>query len=409
MNPDDEDSFGMELSQTSKSEGNFSISLNTSETIFTGRDENLAKVEIATLSLILIFCIFGNGLMLIALRKILEYRPMSPMYFFMFKGTDLLCRLVKFLQVFVLYLSTNVVTSMAIDRYLVVCHHNISLGRYYRNLFGPKILVISSYVISFILASPQAFIFSMKDIKETPGQVILDCWVKFEEPWGAKAYVTFFVTFAFAIPMLIICFSYGCICFKVIRYRLPQESKSEIRSTDKDQPPMSSTSNKSEIDTQITLEMRNKKVQRNALQHQISQAKIKTLKLTLAVVVCFFVCWCPFCVTQLATVYSSQNVGPAHVILLLLASLNSCTNPILYLAFSESLCNQLRIFLGLGLKRGSNEDSIGDEARPASQEGIDLPKMNLIQEVPFHTSLGRNSSPFGHCGDNKPETKSDLL
>lgn len=48
-----------------------------------GRDENLAKIEIATLSVILIFAIVGNGLMLIALRRQLQYRPMSRMYFFM--------------------------------------------------------------------------------------------------------------------------------------------------------------------------------------------------------------------------------------------------------------------------------------------------------------------------------------
>ncbi len=83
---------------------------------------------------------------------------------FRFRGPDLLCRLVKFLQVFVLYLSTYVLTSMSIDRYLVVCHHNFSRN-YYGSLRGPKVLVILSYIISFVLASPQAFLFSMKEIE----------------------------------------------------------------------------------------------------------------------------------------------------------------------------------------------------------------------------------------------------
>jgi hypothetical protein len=53
------------------------------DSIGTGRDENLAKLEIATLSVILLLAVVGNGCMLVALRKILQIRPMSRMYFFM--------------------------------------------------------------------------------------------------------------------------------------------------------------------------------------------------------------------------------------------------------------------------------------------------------------------------------------
>jgi len=52
-----------------------------------------------------------------------------------------------------------------------------------------------------------------------------DCWVTFIEPWGAKAYVTFFVTCAFGFPLLVIGLSYGAICYKVFRYNLPKEAK----------------------------------------------------------------------------------------------------------------------------------------------------------------------------------------
>jgi hypothetical protein len=167
--------------------GNFTESLIQPEV--SGRDETLAKIEIATLSVILTIAIAGNSMMLIALRRQLLFRPMSRMYFFMlnlsvadlfvafgnilpqlawdityrFHGNDLLCRVVKFLQVFVLYLSTYVLTSMALDRYLVVCHQSFS-RTYYGPTKGPKILVVLSYILSFILASPQAFIFSMKEI-----------------------------------------------------------------------------------------------------------------------------------------------------------------------------------------------------------------------------------------------------
>jgi len=154
-----------------------------------GRNESLAKIEITVLSVILVIAIVGNSLMLIALRRQLNFRPMSRMYFFMlnlsiadlfvafgnilpqlawditfrFQGNDLLCRIVKFLQVFVLYVSTYILTSMAIDRYLVVCHHSFSRN-YYSGLKGPRILVAASYIFSFLLATPQVFIFSYMEV-----------------------------------------------------------------------------------------------------------------------------------------------------------------------------------------------------------------------------------------------------
>ena len=55
--------------------------------------------------------------------------------------------------------------------------------------------------------------------------------------------------------------------------------------------------------------------ERGALKHQISQAKIKTLKLTLVVVICFFVCWAPFCITQLIMAYCPETSGKVSNIL----------------------------------------------------------------------------------------------
>jgi len=154
------------------------------------RNESLATIEILVLSVILFLAISGNSLMLLALRRQLKFRPMSRMYFYMmnlsladllvafgnilpqlawditfrFQGNDLLCRVIKFLQTFVLYLSTFVLTSMAVDRYMVICHHTFSRN-HYSGLKGPKILVLISWILSFIFASPQAFIFSLEEVK----------------------------------------------------------------------------------------------------------------------------------------------------------------------------------------------------------------------------------------------------
>lgn len=154
------------------------------------RDEKLAKIEILILCVILVLAIIGNGLMLLALHRQLKFRPMSRMYYFMlnlsladllvafghilpqlawditfrFKGNDILCRTVKFLQIFVIYLSTFILTSMAFDRYMVVCHQTFSRN-HYSGIKGPRVLIIASWVLSVILASPQSIIFSYQEVE----------------------------------------------------------------------------------------------------------------------------------------------------------------------------------------------------------------------------------------------------
>ncbi|CAG7820133.1 unnamed protein product [Allacma fusca] len=418
-----------------------SSSNTTDNSTVTGRNESLANVEIAVLSIILILAVVGNGVMLLALRRQLQYRPMSRMYFFMlnlsvadllvafgnilpqlawditfrFKGPDILCRAVKFLQVFVLYLSTYVLTSMAVDRYLVVCHHSFSRN-HYGGLKGPKILIITSWIISFIFASPQAFIFSLHELQDG----VIDCWVTFIEPWGARAYVTWFVVSVFVLPLLVIGASYGAICIKVVSFSLPSESRdSKSKAQNKKKYSLSSSSDhrrgEHEPEHVEDAPLQKMSAERGALRRQISQAKIKTLKLTLVVVICFFVCWAPFCITQLIMVYgpstSASGTQPVTVIFLLLASLNACTNPWIYLAFSESLFNQLRVCLGFGIGRGSDEESIGDE-----HEAPDPKKKQKIEHIDIARAQqpmrkGRSSIDHDSGPDDRiqPETKSDIL
>ncbi|KAL8619247.1 hypothetical protein ACOMHN_050028 [Nucella lapillus] len=76
----------------------------------------------------------------------------------------------------------------------------------------------------------------------------------------------------------------------------------------------------------------------------ISRAKIKTIKLTLTVVICYLMCWTPFYVAQLWAAYD-ENVPYDSIfftVVLLLASVNSCTNPWIYMVFSDTICNTLR-------------------------------------------------------------------
>ncbi|KAK2851932.1 hypothetical protein Q5P01_008208 [Channa striata] len=80
---------------------------------------------------------------------------------------------------------------------------------------------------------------------------------------------------------------------------------------------------------------------------EVSAAMSKTVRMTLVIVLVYSLCWAPFFSVQLWAAWDPdppQN-GVVFTLLMLLASLNSCTNPWIYSAFSSSVSPELRLLL----------------------------------------------------------------
>ncbi|KAI5095966.1 vasopressin V2 receptor isoform X1, partial [Silurus meridionalis] len=93
----------------------------------------------------------------------------------------------------------------------------------------------------------------------------------------------------------------------------------------------------------------------------VSRAMSKTLRMTLVIVLVYTMCWSPFFTVQLWAAWDPNppDQGVAFTILMLLASLNSCTNPWIYTAFSSSVSHELVSILHcrpLMARRGSVPD-----------------------------------------------------
>ncbi|XP_034552035.1 vasopressin V2 receptor-like [Notolabrus celidotus] len=86
----------------------------------------------------------------------------------------------------------------------------------------------------------------------------------------------------------------------------------------------------------------------------ITKAMSKTVRMTLVIVLVYTICWSPFFIAQLWVAWDpnppKQEV--AFTILMLLASLNSCTNPWIYTAFSSSVSRELQNLLHCGSRPG---------------------------------------------------------
>ncbi|XP_032809939.2 oxytocin receptor [Petromyzon marinus] len=311
------------------------------------RDERLAAAEIALLAAIVAVAIAGNGSVLLALSR--TRRKASRMNLFVkhlsvadlavaafqvlpqlswdvtfrFRGPDALCRLVKYLQVVGMFASTYVLIAMTVDRYLAICHPLSTLRRRGEPRKQAHAMVACAWALSALLSTPQVVIFSLREVEEG----VFDCWADFGQPWGMRAYVTWITVSVYVAPVLILAACYGAILLEICRnLRLKTRGRypKDPRGSQSQSPVCSRVSSV----------------------RCISRAKVRTIKMTLVIIVVYVVCWTPFFVIQMwaawdETAPDDDSSDPTYTIVMLLSSLNSCTNPWIYMSFSGHLLEEV--------------------------------------------------------------------
>nr|XP_033774525.1 vasopressin V1b receptor [Geotrypetes seraphini] len=291
------------------------------------RDEELAKVEIAVLALILVGTVAGNLLVLLAVSRLRKKRRRMHLFIlhlgvtdlgvalfqvlpqliwditFRFLGSDFLCRAVKYLQVLSMFASTYMLLLMTVDRYIAVCHPLKTLQQPTRQAY---VMIAMTWAISCLLSTPQIFIFSLREIRMGSG--VVDCWADFRFPWGARAYITWTTFSIFLVPVCVLLTCYGLMFWEIFR-NLQRKTQGSSR--------VSSV-------------------------RTISRAKIRTAKMTFVIVLAYVLCWFPFFCVQMWTVWDEdapdeESSDIAFTITMLLASVSSCCNPWIYMFFNGSL------------------------------------------------------------------------
>ncbi|KAM9813979.1 oxytocin receptor [Neosynchiropus ocellatus] len=307
------------------------------------RNEEVAKVEVTVLALVLLLALVGNLCVLLAIRT--TKHSQSRMYYFMkhlsiadlvvavfqvlpqliwditfrFYGPDMLCRLVKYLQVVGMFASTYMLVLMSVDRCLAICQPLRSLHRR-----KDRFYVVCSWVLSLLFSVPQMFIFSLREVGAS-GSGVYDCWADFLMPWGAKAYITWISLTIYIIPVAILSICYGLISFKIWQnFKLKTRREQCISLT-----PKASKGNSLARVSSVKL---------------ISKAKITTVKMTFVIVVVYIICWTPFFSVQMWSAWdpAAPREAMPFIISMLLASLNSCCNPWIYMCFAGHLFQDLR-------------------------------------------------------------------
>ncbi|XP_046351795.1 cephalotocin receptor 1-like [Haliotis cracherodii] len=330
-----------------------------------GRSEELAKVEIAVQSIILYFAIFGNLFVLIVLR--LRKQKLTRMQCFIvhlsladifvgifnvlpqlvwdityrFSGNDFLCRSMKYFQLVAMYASSYVLVMTAIDRYVSICHPLTS------QTMNPKrvhLMTLLAWGLALIFSIPQIIIFSRKEVYKG----IYDCWATFDPPWTDYLNTVWSFVSIYALPTLLLAFCYGRICH-VVWISVGSKEDNRLNRKRKNKSIMwritfrkSQNQQNTEDETDPKLFKSNSMNPRGHVR-SMSKSKVKTIKMTLAVVLCYVICWTPFYTALMWSTFdeNAHLTSTSMTIILLLASLNSCTNPWIYLCFSGRICGKV--------------------------------------------------------------------
>ncbi|XP_077459942.1 oxytocin receptor b [Stigmatopora argus] len=294
------------------------------------RNDEVAKVEVAVLGLVLLLALSGNLCVLWAIRAA-RPRQSRMLYFmrhlsiadlvvavfqvlpqliwkitFRFCGSDALCRLVKYAQVVGMFASTYMLVLMSIDRCLAICQPLRPLrGR------RDRLCVGTLWLLSLIFSTPQVYIFSLQQV----GGGVYDCWGDFVEPWGAKAYVTWMTLSIYILPVGVLSVCYGLICVRIWQNVNLKTRREHFLGPAPNRAPY---------------------LCRVSSIRLISKAKIRTVKMTFVVVLAYIVCWTPFFFVQMWSAWddAAPREDTAFIIAMLLASLNSCCNPWIYMLFA---------------------------------------------------------------------------
>ncbi|XP_053704928.1 vasopressin V2 receptor-like isoform X1 [Synchiropus splendidus] len=419
------------------------------------RDLGLARAEIAVLGVVLALTTLGNSFVLWVLLRRRKHN--APMHVFMvnlcvadlvvalfqvlpqliwditerFRGPDMLCRSIKYMQIVGMFASSYMIVAMTVDRHHAICcplqaYRGGAMSRW-------NTPVIVAWGLALVLSIPQIFIFSRSEVG--PGE--FECWGHFAEPWGLKAYVTWMTVAVFLLPALIITVCqirifreiHNNIYLKSERTVMAELKKNQIffrfQTIKKEEerprgrrasgggrggphfkslntkphnqayssvageccdcsPPAVQyssgqaeaapaapspaqqplhTSDRHESFTAFELASSSPRCSMDhARPHSpsvpppsITKAMSKTVRMTLVIVLVYTICWSPFFIVQLWAAWDPSppdQAGVAFTILMLLASLNSCTNPWIYTAFSSSVSRELQNLLRCGSQPG---------------------------------------------------------
>ncbi|XP_070188404.1 cardioacceleratory peptide receptor-like, partial [Littorina saxatilis] len=238
------------------------------------------------------------------------------------------CKTIRYAQGVVTYAATYALVALSLDRLHAIAR---PLG-FTGSSFRFRLLVGLAWLCALLFSIPMLIINETRIIHGRN-----QCWIEFPAPWIWKLYITIIAVILFFIPAIIIAVCY-IIIVCIIWSKSPALSIGDVPSTGK---------RYIKNGGHIYVAANNKHFRDSATSGRglIPKAKMKTIKMTLVIVLVFVICWSPYFVFDLLDVYGflvqTQETVALSTFIQSLAPLNSAANPIIYASFNTKMCVNL--------------------------------------------------------------------
>ncbi|XP_069107570.1 cardioacceleratory peptide receptor-like [Argopecten irradians] len=255
---------------------------------------------------------------------------------------NVVCKLIKFTQTFVVYGSSYALVALTIDRLEAIAKPmNLQTrSRRYR------ILISLGWLFSFLFSLPLLHLYNEEVVDGGADGPNVQCWMFLPEQWMWKLYITLIAMAIFVIPAFIIMSSYMFIICIIWRKNNGTLSSNDY-SCERYLLASAQGNGKTYGSPSVVLHSsrrRGTNWTETSMSSRgiIPRARIKTIKITFVIVLAFVFCWSPFFVYDLLAAYGYiQNGTPQSIAISTfiqsLAPLNSAANPIIYIIFNTQM------------------------------------------------------------------------
>nr|XP_022322879.1 cardioacceleratory peptide receptor-like [Crassostrea virginica] len=246
-----------------------------------------------------------------------------------FFGGNILCKIQEYLKVkFGIYGSNTIMVAVSIDRlFLLLAPMGSLVARGKR----PLVVCILCWLLAAVISISGPIVFSY-DGKKKHALLTSTDGLRYGTFPLLLSHMTIYFTIifvgVFVIPTLIIMGCYFTIAY--IIWKVSHSSEGRQESNVLNPPQHSSLSNNSQTDSDFG--------------STITKAKMKTIKMTFVIAIAFVVCWSPYMIVNILSVYDYKMTTNKFFGIFIgsLLPLNSVVNPLIYAAFSVRVCRQFR-------------------------------------------------------------------
>lgn len=238
----------------------------------------------------------------------------------------ILCKILSFCQYVCAFCSILSLLAIALDRFLAIC---LPLKRIMTRRLA-KVIIISTWLIPSISNAPMLV---ANIVIEEHGQLFcIEEWpAPFDNEKAARDYTIILFVFFYALPLVIISALYSCVIYKIWRRRAPGHR-------------LTSTA------------------------RLYARSRKKALKMFIAIVLCFALCWLPYHVVFFLTTFDANyhecgtplNVYFVHVFF---SHALSALNPCIYMVFNKDYRTGVKRLLASCVKRS---DTVHPELNASS-------------------------------------------